>query len=721
MQDLFTCLLPKLEDGSFAAAGAVKRNLAGTAASVVLSLVVNGKFRSAPVRFTFYSNLAITTLQPRSGPIEGGTRIQLVGRFVNHTLLVCIFNNAIIVNANFLNETVIECVSPPVSEVLGRILDIDESVKTSSLKISMNLVDFVQAPDVFTYWTTPRPTLMLPSSGPTTGNTTVRVLGEFLDGGTKYLCRLTDSIGVTIGTMSASYEDSPDSDAVQEGISARSGKYIKWVSPPLPVGKYSLWISLNGVLFTASNISFSTYNMQTALRVMPEAVARGRQSTITVIGTNFFATGLKCFVWTEAASNRTRIPGIWMESSEYFSCTLPPSSVGQKADHVNVAVSTNGQDASNAVLLKLYAPPNIGVLSCSPPPDFVLNDESAGLCAGRGQCASGGKCVCRAGYSSNACLTRWSILSLQPNVALEGHATTVIVRGFGFRKAADAIGHHCRFGQIRVAGTFVNSSSEERPSDDRGGLIDGLIRCETPKNIPPGVVSFSVSLDGVSWVSDGFSFTFYSAVDIKTVDPLSGPSSGFTVLLLNTTVRMPFSNQPACRFGSLPSVSSKWIDASSATCSTPPVRMRLASNSSMKMPATNSSYDVIVGQRLPIEFALDGQNFRLIEGLTFAYYISPSVNRLIPEAGLIVGGTNVTLVGYNFEDIPEQMCKFADSEPARVLFIDNTSVVCRAPAAPFLKAQTVGVSFSVNGKQFFKVRLIICIFTFGRPQPAAAS
>ena len=235
----------------------------------------------------------------------------------------------------------------------------------------------------------------------------------------------------------------------------------------------------------------------------------------------------------------------------------------------------------------------------------------------------------------------------------------------------------CRYGfgadaAYDVLATFVDS---------------GTILCHRPIAFPqPLDVPVLASLDGGNFSTTATRFTFYNASSPPTfvsAAPLHGPRDGGTVVYVSGGNFAPLASL-ACRFGGVAAAAT--FDSSRLVrCAAPP------------WPTTelNRSADV------PIAVSVDGVTFSPLPEkvqenplsepwvgvASFTYYdpeMPPIVSAISPRFGAVAGGEVVTVSGANF--VPtggrsDMQCLWAALESSRATWDSHDRLRCVAPAA----------------------------------------
>jgi hypothetical protein len=218
-------------------------------------------------KFSYQSNAIITKLIPTHGPVTGKTEVLVLGKgFVASSLLSCQFGQSaygaqMVVSASyFVNQSAIICTSPAnlkfptaLSVQVANNGVFDSTVKQSGVEFTYDpVVQIIQ---------------LDPSSGPVSGNMTVRVIGGPFVNSTELRCKF-GAIAVQ-----AFY--------VTDGV-------IQCFAPPHPPGMYPVEVSLNDQDFTVSRIPFFYYVDPALSRISPvsgPAVSAGTK--VNVYGSGF--------------------------------------------------------------------------------------------------------------------------------------------------------------------------------------------------------------------------------------------------------------------------------------------------------------------------------------------------------------------------------------------------------------------------------------------------
>ena len=94
-----------------------------------------------------------------------------------------------------------------------------------------------------------------------------------------------------------------------------------------------------------------------------------------------------------------------------------------------------------------------------------------------------------------------------------------------------------------------------------------------------------------------------------------------------------------------------------------------------------------------LEFSNNGVDFSR-SGMQFRYMPRPVVASISPSAGVVNGGTVVTIEGEHFVAYSDLLCQFGNTPPRRA-YVSSKVIMCSALAQP--RPTTVSVAVSTNG------------------------
>src|SRR6266851_3272810 len=315
--------------------------------SAMINFTSNGGNASVNVVLTVISRPTVSNISPMNGPATGGTSVMITG--INFTGATSVsFGSTPASSITFISDMQITAVSPAGSGT------VDVTVTTQSGTSAKSKAD------LFTYISsTPTVAYINPSSGPTTGGTSVTITGS------GFMCTTTVSFGST-----ATSDFKVDSDT-----------QITVVSPP---GSGIVDVTVT----TPSGTSSTTYDDQFDY-IPPPPTVRGIDpnngpatggTSVTITGTGFTSDASVLFGSTPAS-------GITFISDTKITAISPPG-----CGIANVTVSTpNGTSATSPVDLFTYVP--------STPTVTGINPDSGPTTGGTMVTISGSGFMCATGVS----------------------------------------------------------------------------------------------------------------------------------------------------------------------------------------------------------------------------------------------------------------------------------------------------------------------------------
>eukprot|EP00940_MAST-03C_sp_MAST-3C-sp2_P001609 g1609.t1 len=254
-----------------------------------------------------------------------------------------------------------------------------------------------------------------------------------------------------------------------------------------------------------------------------------------------------------------------------------------------------------------------------------------------------------------------SLFSLHPDRGSVLGGTVVVVRlrppvedgveSFAFDVTRDSV--VCRFGDYVVGADIVDEMS---------------VRCITMSH-RSGIVPVSLSLNGQDFVDGGLTYTFEPVVQILSLSPVSGPTTGNTMVEISGhTFARDFlrGSQIQCRFGSTV-VNASLTDDTTVRCRSPP----------RSIPGT-----------VAVEVTNNAQDFTS-QKMQYEYVPPLFVTSVEPSIGPAQGGSEVIVRGGVFRNTSSLQCRFADVvvDASR---ITNTSLRCITPhAEPLREVQEI--------------------------------
>ena len=126
-----------------------------------------------------FTGVAVSSLQPHGGPAFGGTLVTVLGHLfaVRGPSILCKFGQLDAVTATFLNDSAVQCMSPPSPGVSG--FGFEDHFLEVTLNGDANFLTSSRVPYVFYHHAaTLAVSSIYPRAGPKTGGTTITVYGS---------------------------------------------------------------------------------------------------------------------------------------------------------------------------------------------------------------------------------------------------------------------------------------------------------------------------------------------------------------------------------------------------------------------------------------------------------------------------------------------------------------------------------------------------------------
>jgi hypothetical protein len=139
---------------------------------------------------------SVSRIDPAIGPITGGTEVTITGNgFLPDAFARgdagCRFGNQPALTASYIDAARVMCVVPPGSA----------SDSALEVTVTMNRASFTSRGPVFTVYTEPVITAVVPRAGPVTGGTVITVHGTGLFTSSFLGCRFGDAATLRPGTL----------------------------------------------------------------------------------------------------------------------------------------------------------------------------------------------------------------------------------------------------------------------------------------------------------------------------------------------------------------------------------------------------------------------------------------------------------------------------------------------------------------------------------------
>ena len=632
-------------------------------------------------RFAAYEPPALTSLNPHSGPVRGGTRIVLHGEHLgggDNRTRHCIFGALGASLAWLVTPTVVVCTSPPQPGHEGPVeltLTLNEQIFTPPLN--------------FTFYDPPMVTAISPTSGPADGATAVQLAGGFSAHGAEYLCAFTrDSPWV------------PATRLTSTSLLCRANS--------LPAGSHALTVSLNGADFSDPGAAvFAAYVPPLLLSVSPPTGPIGGGTRLVISsGGSIDGSHLRC------AFNGTSLVDATARIDAHLTCVAPPAAA---AGAQTLGFSPNGQQfLHSATPYTYYDEPLLESLSPGTGPQqggtrvvlrgLALHAGSKRFCRFGG--ATRVPLLLRPRTSDAMCVTpllNGSVSTLRaPPLALtlNGQQFHEVALRFAFG-ATVAIGSvaptHGPTGGgtlLRITGTLDGGDDlrcrfrmpKSAPTPATTSVVGATLNRDTLLCVmPPGLsagVSLEVATNGQQYSQTGVVFHLYEPPSVSLLSPNTGPvQRGMTV-----TLHGAFGGgvDHRCRFEALGAVMPATLmpvsPANALLCTT---------------PARETSLTTVV------EVSLNGQQYTA-SGANLSLYDAPHVSAASPSSGPIGGATRVAVAGLGFRRTADLRCRF-NHVVVRASFVSATAVACLAPAEALARWRSVA---RINLANFPTLRLL---------------
>lgn len=308
--------------------------------------------------------------------------------------LACRFGT-LLTAAVYVSPSEVDCLIPPVSSATG---------DTPTVAVTVNGVDFNREgppSTTFTYLPSPIISGLLPAMGPSTGGTTVTVIGSNFSAGTlgpvqqaSLICRFEMEDDASIGANdNSSTSDGELTHTMMWDVTAtvESDSAATCVSPAVVAsvvavsgrGYATVHVSADGGSSFSTGARFFFYPTTMVSSVVPATLPASKGGGVIVAGEGFLSGEGTLLCQYEATTNMSagdasQLPegmsvvqkegtlfaftavAIWL-STELVQCELPPLEVeGSTSSMLNIRVTNNGVDlSSSAVQLIVYATPEL--------------------------------------------------------------------------------------------------------------------------------------------------------------------------------------------------------------------------------------------------------------------------------------------------------------------------------------------------------------------------
>ena len=646
--------------------------------------------------------------QPLSAPPNGGEDVVLTGTNFhaggNH---VCLFGGGsesgsggratgVRTNATLISPVSLRCPIPPT---------IDGMTVGSTTLAVVNDAGFTSNSLQFLYELAPSLIKVEPMTGPSTGGTSMLVLGEGFSRDGNIACRFGSSKIVQATFVSPSVVrciTPPRREAVGRRLSAGGVDGVEC----------ALRVSNNGVHFSSTTRSFVYEKPISMLSVHPSSGPSLGRTPVTVRGLNFVnTTSLTCRFGSSSAL------ATYVDATKVI-CFSPSSSnvFGRRQPlplRVSVSISNNGRDyaitdgrnpeftyvspvtvqsltpnsgpveGGTIVLVRGTHLSSSDVLRCR----FGTSSSTGIVVPGTYVSEKEVRCVAPplpvgrvsvelttndVDYTSDAVQYEYkvqaSVNAISPALGPRTGGTIVMVSGSGFPEAQDL---RCRFG-------------EGGPLTIATWIGETVLECATPaslSSLSAVAVALQVTSNMVDFTdtSEGAIFTYNAPVVVNSLSPPEGPQRGGTLL---TIAGDGFVAATGCKcsFGDV-TVHATVLNTTHLQCTTPSVTMTSSSSSQVNM-----------------EVSMNGLQFTS-QQVEFSFYHSIQLSKIIPNTGPTIGGTQITVRGHGFLPTPRLACLF-NSVSTTAVYVSSTMLTCTVPPATTL-ITGAAVTVTNNGVDVF--------------------
>ena len=291
----------------------------------VIRYVESGMISNS-LQFTYLEQLLVYDVTPNKGIFTGGTAVTVTGRnFVDSSNLVCRFGS-INVQASYINSSRISCVTPKQDPGVVR------------FAVSNNGDDLSAAVLKFTFIESCEINQIIPSRGPITGGTRLKLLGSGFEVNNTY-CRIAFMPPVIINAEVAS-------DTTSFCVSPEASK----------PGEYDVEVSIGGVAFSASKVKFQYVMGPVVSNIFPQRFASSGGTTLKIVGSNFVESSSTMCRFRSEQTSRSYLVSANYRDSRYVECKTPVMVFGA----YTLALTTNGYDfVTSPVTVDVYVDPNI--------------------------------------------------------------------------------------------------------------------------------------------------------------------------------------------------------------------------------------------------------------------------------------------------------------------------------------------------------------------------
>ncbi|MEU4345260.1 IPT/TIG domain-containing protein, partial [Nocardia sp. NPDC023852] len=659
---------------------------AGTGTAAVTVTTTGGT--SSAVAYAYAPSPALASVDPDSGPEDGGNTVTLTGTGFARTTAVSFGANSA-VSFTVVSDTEITAVVP---------------AGTGSVDVTVTTAGGVSNPVAYTYIPAPALAAVADDYGPETGGNAVTIRGT----------RFATATAVNFGRTRA------------PAFTVVSDTEIKVVAP---AGTGTAAVTVETVGGASDAALYTFVPAPTLASVDPDSGPETGGNTVTLAGTGF--TGASAVEFGETAAVSFTVV------SDTEISAVVPSGTGT----VDVTITTPGGTTNGVSYTYVLAPTLISIVPDSGPDTggntvtltgrslssatavrfgavsaafTVVSDSVISATAPPGS-GTVGVTVTTAGGTSNPVLYANvpppTLASMVPNSGRTTGGEIVTLTGTGFSDATAVT-----FGANAAASFVVVSDAE----------ISAVV--------PAGVAgTATVTVTATGGASNGVSYIYVAAPTVTTVVPNSGPSTGGNTVTIDGT---GFTGATAVHFGATPASSYTVVSDTRITAVAParsagsvtvtvttaggtsnsvvytyiaaPTLTSVAPNSG---PATGGTTVTLTGNNLTgttaVRFgATAAVSFTVVSasqisamapagtagpvavtvttaggtsnGVVYTYAAAPTLTSVVPDSGPVAGGNTVTLTGTGFTGV--SAVRFGATPAASFTVISGTQISAVVPA-----------------------------------------
>ena len=614
---------------------------AGTV-NVVVTTVGGESAVSSADDFTYVAVPTITKVEPAEGPAAGGTKLTITGtRFTGAKEVK--FGSVAAKGFTVVSATSITAEAPA-----GSAGTVNVVVTTVGGKSA------VSSADDFTYVAAPTVTKVEPVEGPAAGGTKVTITGTNFTGAKEVKFGSAAATGVTVNTATSITAEAP----------AGSGTVDVTVT------------TVGGTSALSSADQYTYVPLPTVTKVEPSEGPVAGGTSVTITGTNL--TGATGVSFGSTAASFT------VNSATQITASAPAGT-----GTVDVTVTTPG-----------------GTSATNPPSDqytYVAEPTVTGLSPTSGPTVGGTKVTITGINLSGAIAVKFGSVAAKSFTVISGTSITAVspagtgivnvtvttVGGESATNSADEFGYGAVAPSVTkvepvegplVGGTKVTITGTNftGAKEVKFGTVAAKsftvvsatsITAESSAGVSAATVNVVVTTaGGKSAVSSADDFTYVAAPTVTKVAPVEGPVAGGTKVTITGT---HFTGAKEVKFGSVSATSVVIVTGTSITATAP------------------------AGAAGPVDVTVTtvGGTSALSSTDQYTYIPAPSVTKVEPVEGPLVGGTKVTITGTNFTGAKE--VKFGTVAAKSFTVVSATSITAESSAG--VSAATVNVVVTTAG------------------------